>query len=344
MTGGTPTSTEAAYYQGGDIPWLVSGDIHLREIYDCEKRITQAGVDNSNARVLPEDSVLIALNGQGKTRATVALLRMNNATCNQSLVAISPKSKNVLLPEYLFRLLQSMYSEIRKLTGDNQRSGLNIPILRDIKIPLPSLVVQQEIIAEMGSYQKIIDGARTVLDAYKPHIPLDPEWRVSTVKEVVRTVTPPAKLQTAEYRSEGQFPIIDQSQELVAGWTSEERALVDPGDGVVIFGDHTCVIKLVDRPFAQGADGIKILTPVEGLSARFLAYFLQAHPLPQNGYRRHFSLLKDHRVLIPPIDTQRSIVAEIEAERALVDANRDLAGRFEKKIEAAIARVWGEAG
>ena len=63
MTGGTPTSTEPAYYQGGTIPWLVSGDIHQGEIFDCEKRITQAAVDNSNARTLPKDSVLIALNG-----------------------------------------------------------------------------------------------------------------------------------------------------------------------------------------------------------------------------------------------------------------------------------------
>ncbi len=90
MTGGTPTSTMAEYYEGGTVPWLVSGDIHGFEIMACEKRITQKAVENSNAKVLPKDSVLIALNGQGKTRGTVALLRMTGATCNQSLVAITP--------------------------------------------------------------------------------------------------------------------------------------------------------------------------------------------------------------------------------------------------------------
>ena len=69
MTGGTPTSTVAEYYENGTIPWLVSGDIHGFEIWDCERRITPAALENSNARVLPKDSVLIALNGQGKTRA-----------------------------------------------------------------------------------------------------------------------------------------------------------------------------------------------------------------------------------------------------------------------------------
>ena len=67
MTGGTPTSTVAEYYEGGTVPWLVSGDIHAFEIRDCAKRITLKAVENSNARVLPKDSVLIALNGQGKT-------------------------------------------------------------------------------------------------------------------------------------------------------------------------------------------------------------------------------------------------------------------------------------
>jgi len=156
MTGGTPKSTVKEYYQNGTIPWLVSGDIHRYEIFDCEKRITQAGVENSNARKLPENSVLIALNGQGKTRGTVALLRMRDATCNQSLVAITPRETSKLIPEYLFHVLRSMYPEIRALTGDNERSGLNIPIIKDIEIPLPPLEEQQEIIFEIEKHRQEI--------------------------------------------------------------------------------------------------------------------------------------------------------------------------------------------
>jgi restriction endonuclease S subunit len=88
MTGGTPTSIKKEYYENGTIPWLVSGDIHKGEIFDCDGQITEKGLNNSNAKYLPKDSVLIALNGQGKTRGTVAMLRMEKATCNQSLVSI----------------------------------------------------------------------------------------------------------------------------------------------------------------------------------------------------------------------------------------------------------------
>ena len=85
MTGGTPSRANRDYFDG-EIKWLVSGDIHQGEIFDCAGRITEAGMNASNAKFLPVNSVLIALNGQGKTRGTVALLR-TTATCNQSLVA-----------------------------------------------------------------------------------------------------------------------------------------------------------------------------------------------------------------------------------------------------------------
>ena len=99
MTGGTPSRTKPEYF-GGEIKWLVSGDIHQGEIVDCEGRITEAGMRSSNAKLLPVNSVMIALNGQGKTRGTVALLR-TRATCNQSLVSIHPNEPEKLLPEFL---------------------------------------------------------------------------------------------------------------------------------------------------------------------------------------------------------------------------------------------------
>jgi type I restriction enzyme M protein len=156
-TGGTPSSSNKTYYENGKIPWLVSGDIHKGEIFDCEGRITAAGMENSNAKFLPKDSVLIALNGQGKTRGTVALLRMPKATCNQSIVAIDPISPQQLLPEFLFHQLKSMYGEIRALTGDVERSGLSISIIKTIRIALPPKKEQERLVKELDRYRRIIE-------------------------------------------------------------------------------------------------------------------------------------------------------------------------------------------
>jgi type I restriction enzyme S subunit len=123
QTGATPSRMEHSYF-GGDIPWLVSGDINKGEITECDGRITKEGLESSNCKVIPANSVLIALNGQGKTRATVAVLRMP-AALNQSLVAMIPYSRERLLPEYIFWNLRGRYYAIREITGQDQRRGLN---------------------------------------------------------------------------------------------------------------------------------------------------------------------------------------------------------------------------
>ena len=161
------------------------------------------------------------------------------------------------------------------------------------------------------------------------------------IDKVIETVTPPAKIQARDFKDNGKYPVIDQSQCAIAGRTDDEDILVDGRDGLVIFGDHTCVVKFVAERFAQGADGIKIIYTGERLKPKFVYCYLKSHPIEQDGYKRHFGKLKESRIAVPPLETQQAIVAEIEAEQALVEANRELIDRFEKKIQAAIARVWG---
>jgi type I restriction enzyme S subunit len=151
QTGGTPSTSKKEYYVGGSIKWLVSGDINQKVIEDCEGRITEDGMKNSNTKYLPVNSVLIALNGQGKTRGTVAMLR-TKATCNQSLVSIFPKNEKELLPDLVFSNLEGRYEEIRKMTGDsgNDRRGLNMPLIRSIKFSYPkSILTQKEVIKKL---------------------------------------------------------------------------------------------------------------------------------------------------------------------------------------------------
>lgn len=156
-TGGTPDTKNQEYYQNGNIKWLVSGDIHQAEIFDCQGRITEKGLNNSNAKYLPINSVLIALNGQGKTRGTVAILR-TKATCNQSLVSINPKNSKFLSTEYLYQNLRARYIEIRKMTGDsgNDRRGLNMGLIRSIQINVPKTLNEQLIIAKKLSNLQLL--------------------------------------------------------------------------------------------------------------------------------------------------------------------------------------------
>lgn len=155
QTGATPDRTRSDYF-GGDIHWLVSGDINKGEIRECEGRITKLGLEKSNCKLLPPDSVLMALNGQGKTRATVALLRVP-AACNQSLVAIIPLLRDCLVPEYLFWNLRSRYQALRRLTGQDDRRGLNMKLISCFQISIPPVVEQRRIVAKVDELMELCD-------------------------------------------------------------------------------------------------------------------------------------------------------------------------------------------
>lgn len=200
MTGGTPSRSKPEYFRNGKIRWLVSGDIHKTEIYDCEGRITEEAMENSNAKILPINSVMIALNGQGKTRGTVALLR-TRATCNQSLVSIYPKDVKKIIPEYIFCNLRGRYDEIRRITGDdgNDRRGLNMPLIRSIEIPLPPLTEQHRIVKILDdvfaaaarakeNVEKNLQNVRELLQSYLQSTFLNPgrDWEQNTLGEVLQ--------------------------------------------------------------------------------------------------------------------------------------------------------------
>jgi len=349
MTGGTPTSTVAEYYENGTVPWLVSGDIHRFEISDCERRITQAAVENSNARVLPKDSVLIALNGQGKTRGTVALLRMEGATCNQSLVAITPSKPSRVISEFIFWTLRSMYSDIRSLTGDNERSGLNIPILKNIRIPLPPLEVQKDIAAEIEGYQKVINGARAVVDNYRPHIPIHPDWPKRALGSLAQNLDSRRIPITQGDRKEGPYPYYGASGivDHVADFIFDEDILLISEDGANLLARSTPIAFSVSGKcwVNNHAHVLKFSQPATQkfvevyLNSISIAEFVTGAAQPKLNQQA----LNGIPIPIPTdIATQQAIVAEIEAEQTLVNANREVVARFEQKIQATLARVWGE--
>jgi type I restriction enzyme M protein len=145
------------------------------------------------------------------------------------------------------------------------------------------------------------------------------EYKQVELGSIIETLTPPAKLQKDSYLSIGRYPIIDQSQNEIAGFTNDEDSIIFPEKPVVVFGDHTCAVKLIKTPFAQGADGIKIIKSSDLLLPEFLFYFLKTHPLESGGYKRHFTDLKRKTIPLPPIHIQHEIVAEIEGFQKIIN-------------------------
>ena len=124
-------------------------------------------------------------------------------------------------------------------------------------------------------------------------------WETGKVDDLVDTVTPPKKLPTTLYASSGAFPIIDQSQSDICGWTNDNEALIREHLPLIVFGDHTCILKLIAKPFAQGADGIKILKTGPKLGTPYLYQFLSYRPVTTEEYKRHYAILKEKIIYFP---------------------------------------------
>ncbi len=161
--GGTP-STSIKEYWNGNIPWMNSGELNLRRVYDVEGRITKQGLKNSSTKVIPRQSVLIGLAGQGRTRATVAINEIDLCT-NQSVAAIIPdKEQSCYL--YLFYYLDSQYDELRKLSaGDGGRGGLNLQLVGNLLIPLPPLPEQKKIVEILSTWDRAIEKTEKLIVA-----------------------------------------------------------------------------------------------------------------------------------------------------------------------------------
>jgi len=262
---------------------------------------------------------------------------------------------------YLFRSTRFNDAVMGQLKGA-QLPRIGWTSFAEIAIPLPPLEVQKEIVAEIEGYQKVIDGARAVLDNYRPHIPIHPDWPMVAVGELAS----PEYGFTASAADVGDARFIritdiapdgslrPNDAKFIALTDEAQQFQLSKGDILVARTGATFGKTMIfeeDYPAVFASYLIRLRFPGDLVDPRFYwvfaqsdAYWTQAKSLMTGGGQPQFNgnALKQVQLPLPPLDTQRAIVAEIEAEQALVNANRELIARMEKKIQATLARVWGE--
>lgn len=267
--------------------------------------------------------------------------------------------------KYLYRILKSL--DMEKLRDGAGIPGLNREdVYNTYKIPLPPLEIQKEIVAEIESYQKVIDGARAVVENYRPHIPIDPEWPKESIANI-SDVTSSKRIFAEEYLASGiPFYRTKEIVELSKGvklsleyFVSEDRfkkikekyGVPTRGD-VLISAVGTIGISWVvpdNRDFYFKDGNLLWLRNIVSVDPYYLKYCLDSifdnsidHIVIGAAYKAlTIEKLKALSIPLPPLITQKAIVADIESEQTLVNANQDLIKRFERKVEATINRVWG---
>jgi restriction endonuclease S subunit len=213
--------------------------------------------------------------------------------------------------------------------------------IKKIKIPLPPLSVQQEIVAELESYQKIIDGAKQVVENYKPRIDIDPSWQLVKLGEVISLEY--GKPLKKEHRIKGEYPVFGSNG--IVGWHKEYFV---KGPFVIVGRKGTAGAVTYSEKSGYPIDTtfyIQIINK-KNLALKFAYYQLSVMNLEKvntqsgvpglnrnDAYKKLFPL--------PPIETQKEIVAKIKDEQELVNSNKKLIKIYEEKIESRISKVWG---
>ena len=163
--GATPSTKVAEYWNNGSIPWMSSGEVNNREIYETEKKISELGYEKSSTKMIKPNTVVIALAGQGKTRGMVAITRISVCT-NQSLCAI--ETNDMVDDDYLYQYLITQYDNLRRISsGDGTRGGLNLQLVGEYKVFLPVLSEQKKIAECLSLLDDVINQIDTELLAWK---------------------------------------------------------------------------------------------------------------------------------------------------------------------------------
>lgn len=129
---------------------------------------------------------------------------------------------------------------------------------------------------------------------------------------------------------------------MVSGYCDDDSLLYHIDNPVVIFGDHTRVLKYVDFDFVVGADGVKILIPKEFLKAKFLLYYLRWYQVPSLGYSRHYKLLKEIVLPVPPLAEQERIVAELDLLSGIIEKKKEQLKAYDQLAQSIFYTMFGD--
>lgn len=289
-------------------------------------------------------------------KAFTLLQNPSDRTIASTGFAVLRAKHDKVLPEFLIALIRSQpcVDQMVGMMGKGAYPSINQKDVESIQIPLPPLEVQKEIVAEIEGYQKIIDGARQVVESYQPRIPIDPDWPMIELGKVARLINGRA-YKREELLAEGQTPVLrvgnffSNREWYYSDLELEEDKYCDEGD-LLYAWSASFGPRIWEGPRAIYHYHIWKIETTDRVDKKFLYYLLErdTEQIKSEGHgvaMMHATKggMEKREFPVPDIDVQREIVAELDDERRLIDANKELINRFEEKVKQTINRVCGEA-
>lgn len=364
-SGGTPSSTVEEYWNG-DIDWATLVDLPQENIVTIlkhtQRKITALGVTSSSAKLLPRGTVLVS------SRATLGRIAIADGviTTNQGFKNIIPNF-DAVSSKYLAYVVTKLIPQMELLATGGTFKEISKSSISTLQIPLPPLHIQEQIVAEIEGYQKIIDGAKQIVDNYKPSIKTNPKWDVVKLGDVcdIKSGGTPNRANASywngniPYVKTGliNFNVIAEADEFITedGLNESSTKIIPKGSVLMaMYGQGVTrgrvAILGIDAAINQAVSAIQIKSS-DTLDLNYLFItlsgmysYLREISSERGGNQSNLNgqMIKALQIPLPPIEEQKQIVAMIELEQVAVNGAKALMAIFEQKIKDKISEVWGE--
>ena len=167
-------------------------------------------------------------------------------------------------------------------------------------------------------------------------------WEKLPFEDSIVKVKYTTKIPSNDYLEQGLYPIVSQEEGLISGYWDNANDVFKISSPVVIFGDHTRILKYVDFDFVLGADGVKILQPIKSIDAKFFKLYLESCKIPSLGYSRHYKLLKELQVPVPPREEQERIVEELDCLSGVIEKKREQLNELDALAQSIFYQMFGD--
>ncbi|MDF7534395.1 restriction endonuclease subunit S [Escherichia coli] len=336
-SGGTPNRAISEYWQNGTIPWIRTTEVQncILQPEDAKEYISELGLRKSSAKLIPENTILLAMIGQGKTRGQIALLKFEAAINQNCAAIIFGKSQE---PEFYYHYLLSQYENIRNLSNSAGQSNLSGALVKAINVLVPPYNEQKKIAQILSTWdkaisvteklltnsqqqkkalmQQLLTGKKRLLDERGGRY--GGEWHRAELGAVLDYMQPtPYLVDSTDYNDSYSIPVLTAGKSFILGYTNEEHGIYHAPLPAIIFDDFTTNSKFVDFEFKAKSSAMKILTAKKGVSAKYIFEAMQMLKFKIGGHQRHWISIYSNLVIpIPDAKEQQKIAAVLSAADA----------------------------
>ena len=328
-SGHTPSKSHPEYWNGG-IKWISLADTCRLDdglVEETDKEISDLGIQNSSAQLHPAGTVVLSRDaGIGKSGVMAEPMAVS-----QHFIAWKCDANKKLHNWYLYNWLQLHKPEFERQAVGSTIKTIGLPYFKKLKIAAPSYEEQRKIAKILSTWDKAISTTEKLIETSKQQKKalmqqlltgkkrlinpetgkvFEGEWKFAIFAELYKVANNKAtQVKSSDYLDFGDTPVVDQGKSLISGYTNNTNIYKDLP--VIIFGDHTRIIKWVDFSFAQGADGTQVLKNSKLLDAKFSYYVLANTTIPNLGYSRHMRELKEKDFKYPQNVAEQQRIASV---------------------------------